>query len=196
MGEDLSKKKKEELQTMAEDMDLQFTPENTKAELAAMIEAAREADATCSDPNDPPPDEPEAEPEPATTEQEQDDLQKRLQKAQAARLPIKGIMVAEWLSRVAPPDWYFSNGRGQQVAKATSIVLLDEDGVERLHSYYRLPDCAETRALFAENKNVKIISADEFTEDIKIRLAMADEEARRAALKHRRLMRAEGMKVT
>ena len=101
----------------------------------------------------------------------------------------------EWRSRVAPPDWYFAAGRGQQVARATSVVLLDEDGVERLHSYYRLPDCAETRALFSNNKHVKILSADEFTEDIKIRLAMADEEARRAAQKHRRLMRAEGMKV-
>ena len=193
---DAKKHNKAQLIEMAQNRGLVVTEEMSKEDVAEMINADESA-AKDEGPmvNDAESSAPQAGMD--ALEKEQKEMEKALLKASVAKISGKGVLVLEWIRAIEPPDWYVLISKIPPVQKkfeAVTILWTDENGSESKRSFYRMPDNKYTRDQFSNNKDIRKVPKDEYDEDIKMRLAMADLEAQKQANKHKKQMRRERLK--
>lgn len=189
--------KADELREMAREKNLNFSEENTKAELAEMLNMIAEADEkTATEKDKVATIEAEADMEAAAATEEVAEIDSELEGLKAKRhdKALKAyeqsgkLLYVEWTAKQAAPDFYFNadpaRNRSDSAIHATVVELEDR----KFHSFYRLLDCPAARDIWVGNPNTKILAPEEITEDLRISLRMADLEERKREANNRKRM--------
>ena len=185
-----------DLREMADNMNIRYTKENTRPDLIEMIAAQNNANSADPEPavNTEIPED-----KPALTDEQVTALTAKIAVASTGKSVPKGILVVEWVGGKTPLEIHYSvpGRKAVSVAFATLTLWDDDSGNTYPRSFYRVPDCKETRSQFTDKSKrplVKILSGSEVTQELQIKLALADEEARKETQRHKRLMRSERIK--